>query len=469
MLFAAAAAAPLSLLAAPAASADHAPHGAAAFTPTWEVVADLNAPIALSSPLAADLNGTPAVVVGDLHGNLSALSLADGHELPGFPVGLGGAPIQSSPSTDGPTIFVGAGSASEPNQGGYYAVSASGKVVWTTKVRYQPSVAQTRGVVAGLAVGTLQGRTAVVGGSLGQFLEELSASNGSALPGFPWYQADTVFSTAALANLYGKGTDIVEGGDSTAGNSFNVPYLNGGHIRIISASGHGSSPIPSNGLVCEYNTNQVVQSSPAVGKFLSAGRFGIVAGTGTFFPATSDTDRVIAVTTSCRLAWSTRLDGATTDSPALVDALGGGGLQVAEGTDSGTVYLLNGANGKAIWSAHVLGSVVGGTTSVDLGGGYQDLVVPTVHGVEILDGKTGAVVDVLETVVGVQDSPLVTDDPNGTIGITIAGYKAGGTTSAGEAVVEHFELPGSNGALATETGGWPEFHHDPQLTGFAGG
>jgi nitroreductase len=33
--------------------------------------------------------------------------------------------------------------------------------------------------------------------------------------------------------------------------------------------------------------------------------------------------------------------------------------------------------------------------------------------------------------------------------------------------VEHFELTGSDGALATEAGSWPEFHHDPQLTGNA--
>lgn len=463
-----------SALAASTASAGRAVAGVVDFAPTWTVVADRSAPIAMSSPVVADLGGTRAVVVGDLHGYLHALSLATGRELPGWPVDLGGAPIEASPSSEGSTIFVGAGSAAAPDRGGYYAIGANGKVRWSTTVRYQPGDPMHRGVVSGLSVGRLQGRTAVVGGSLGQFLDALSATTGRVLPGFPWFQADTVFSTAAIADLYGKGQDIVDGGDSTAGNAFHVAYRNGGHLRILSPSGNEGATAPSGGLVCQYDTNQVVQSSPAVGRFLSGDRIGIVAGTGTFYPGASDTDRVLAIDTGCHLTWSARLDGATTDSPALVDALGNDTLQVVEGTAfagmrRGTVYLLDGATGKVIWSAPALGGVVGGITSVDLGTGAQDLVVPTLGGTEILDGRTGAVLDVLETVAGVQSSPLVTDDPNGTVGITVAGYKAGGATSAGEAVVLHFELPGSNGARVTEAGAWPEFHHDPQLTGNAGG
>ncbi len=241
---------------------------------------------------------------------------------------------------------------------------------------------------------------------------------------------------------------------------------------MLAATGNAGAKAPNGGLDCQYNTNQVVQGSPAVGPFLAGRTEGIVAGTGTFFPGASDTDKVIAVTSYCALAWSTALDGTTSDSPALVEAKGNTLYQVAEGTSYdnnqyGTVYLLDGRTGRMLWRTQALGAVVGGITSVDLGGGYQDLVVPTLHGVEILDGKTGAVIDVLERVVGVQDSPLVTDDPNETIGITIAGYKVGGTTSQGQAVVEHFELAGSDGALATEAGSWPEFHHDPQLTGNA--
>ncbi len=65
----------------------------------------------------------------------------------------------------------------------------------------------------------------------------------------------------------------------------------------------------------------------------------------------------------------------------------------------------------------------------------------TTHGVEILDGRTGAVVGGFAPNTGLQSSPLVTDDPNGTIGVTVAGYNGGV-----EGVVQHLGLPGSDGA-----------------------
>ena len=73
-------------------------------------------------------------------------------------------------------------------------------------------------VQASLAVGNLQGGTDVVAGSLGEASQAMNAVNGAILPGFPWFQADSDFTTPALADLYGNGqTDIIEGGDSTAG------------------------------------------------------------------------------------------------------------------------------------------------------------------------------------------------------------------------------------------------------------
>ena len=37
------------------------------------------------------------------------------------------------------------------------------------------------------------------------------------------------------------------------------------------------------------------------------------------------------------------------------------------------------------------------------------------------------------------------------------------------AIVQHFEVTGSSGGRVNEPGGWPQFHHDAQLTGFVGG
>ncbi len=177
-------------------------------------------------------------------------------------------------------------------------------------------------------------------GSLGQEQDALNASNGAMLAGFPWFEADSNFSTPALADLYSNGsTEIVEGGDSTAGVAFGQTYANGGHLRILS---------PSGGLDCQYNTNETVQSSPAVGEFFgSSSTVGIVFGTGATYHQ-SDTNKLIAVDSHCNLAWSATLNGNTKSSPALADVLGNGQLQVVEGTDNGTtgsVYALNGANG----------------------------------------------------------------------------------------------------------------------------
>ncbi len=171
--------------------------------------------------------------------------------------------------------------------------------------------------------------------------------------------------------------------------------------------------------------------------------------------------------------WTARLDGDTFSSPALSDVLGNGSLQVVEGTargvtGGGTVYALDGATGATIWSTPVSDEVIGSVTTADLfRSGYDDVLVPTIDGLEILDGRTGSVVALLDGPgagdLGLQNSPLVTDDPDGDVGITLAGY------IPGAARVDHFEISDSDGAAAVGAGSWPMFHHDPQLTGDAGG
>ena len=425
---------------------------------TWSRrLPDAGGPIAMSSPTSAVVSGRRAVVVGDLAGNLWALQLSDGSTIPGWPY-RSGAPIESSPSAAGGQVTFGVGSAADPAvAGGYRAVWASGRgsgtLRWSRTVTLTPSGGRVTGVAAGLAYGRLQGRIAVVGGSLGQLEDALTASSGRPLPGFPWFQADTQFDTPAVANL-GHGNVIIQGGSSTANPHFHPPYYNGGHLRILSATGRP---------LCNHNTNEEMDSSPAVGRFLAGGAVGIVAGTGTYYPGVSDEDALIAMRTNCSVAWEIHLAGSTASSPALVRAQPGG-LQIATGAANGqrgAAYLVDGATGRMIWSRPLDGAVIGGITSADLGGGLQDLLVPTTHGLYLLDGRTGRV---LATVpyVGLQSSPLVTDDANGLIGITIAGYNGHGA-----GVVEHFEVTRTVGARADEVGAWPMFHHDPLLTGSA--
>jgi hypothetical protein len=459
---------PVAGAAAPASS-----HAISFGSPTWQtgVIPDGTAPIALSSPNVANLPGGPAVVVGDEAGNVYAYRLATGAAVWTYKAG---APINSTPSvaalTAGSTldsVFVGGGDAGNPNTGGYQAISPTGGDAWFVQESNPPTdpLGAHSGVQASLAVGDLQGGIDVTAGSLGQDQDALNAANGAMLNGFPWFQADSDFTTPALADLYGNGqTEIVEGGDSTAGIAYGVTYANGGHLRVLSPTGNAGGSQPGAGLDCEFNTNETVESSPAVGEFFgTAQTVGIVFGTGATY-SQSDTNKLIAVDSHCNFVWSASLNGNTKSSPALADVLGNGQLQVIEGTDNGStgsVYALNGANGATLWSTptpRVIGSVV----TADLGNGYQDVLAPTVNGVVVLDGKTGAVITTLQGDTGFQNSPLITDDPNGTVGITLAGYQSGGS------IIYHYEIAGSNGSLVNEAGAWPEFHHDPALTGDAG-
>ena len=443
-----------------------APRTAAAGSPVitgeWsQTLADTGGPVALSSPNVDDaVPGGPAVIVGDRTGNLYAYNLQSGHLDWSTNVG---EPIDSSPSVNPANgmIYIGTGDAAYPDGGGYLAVTASGTRVWyRAGVNPPTDPYPDSGVAASMTVGSLEGQTAVEAGNLGQETYAMNADNGTELTGFPWFSADSVFSTASLVNLYGNGqNELVSGGDSTAGVAYGVTYQSGGHLRILSQNGQ---------LLCEYDTTQNIdRSSPAVGPFLN-GAEGIALGTGQYYPGASDSDKLFAFNDRCGVAWQDTLDGATQSSPAVADVLGNGQLQVVEGTNiggdftqGGTVYVLDGDTGQVLWSEPVPAAIAGSITTADLfNEGYQDLLVPTLNGVEILDGRSGALIATLGSLQGYQNSPLVTADADGTMGITLAGYNG-----LNQGVIDHYEVAGSDGSLVDEAAAWPQFHHDPQLDG----
>jgi hypothetical protein len=436
---------------------------------------DAGGPIALSSPNVATLAGGPAVVVGDRAGAVYAFNLQSGAAVPGWPYSTGGVPVDSTPSvavTAGgglDSVYVGEGNAATPTSGGYLGITPQGGAMWFTNVQNPATdTAPAKAVQASMAIGNLAGGTDVVAGSLGEVGQAMNAANGAMLPGFPWFQADSNFTTPALGDVYGNGrTDIVEGGDSSAGSAYGATYSNGGHLRVLSPTGNAGTGNPGGGLVCQYNTDQTVQSSPAVGEL--GGSVGIVFGTGATFSGASTTNDLIEVNAHCVARWIEKLDGTTTASPALADVLGNGQLQVVEGTrvgSGGSIWVLDGGSGATIWHQATAGQVIGSPVTADLtGGGYQDVIVPTTAGVEIFDGKSGALVTTLGQGAGLafQNSPLVTDNADGTIGITIAGYN-----SSNQGVIQHYEVTGTRGSTVNESGAWPMFHHDAQLTGNAG-
>ena len=165
-----------------------------------------------------------------------------------------------------------------------------------------------------------------------------------------------------------------------------------------------------------------------MGQFLAGGGVGIAIGDGSFYSGASDCNKVFAINTGCGLAWSQTLNGITADSPALADVRQRAARRRG-GHACNTIYVLNGTNGAMVWSAATTGQVIGSPVTADLtGGGYQDVIVPTTGGIDIFDGRSGAQVATLGTNVAFQNSPLVTDDPDGHIGITGAGYAPSAAT-----------------------------------------
>jgi hypothetical protein len=438
-----------------------APHALGISLAWQKVFPNGGGPIAESSPTVATLDGGgPAVVVGDRGGHVYAFHLSDGSTVPGWPVSLG-APIDSTPSAspDGSGtdyIYVGSGDAGDATAGGYNGITNTGDAFWS---RPETDGLGTHGVQASLTVGTIDGVQGVVAPTLGVFEYALNAGNGDMLPGWPFYTADSGFTTPSLADLYNNGqTEIVQGGDSTYGNAFGVQYYNGGHLRVLGTGGN---------LICQYQTDQTVDSATAVGNFLGGSATGIAFGTGTYYAGASDTDAVIATDSHCNRQWEAHLGGSTLSSPAIGDVLGNNLEQVVEGVDtgsSGLVWALNGANGFALpgWPVSTPGQIIGGVSLADLtGGGYNDVLAPTTDGLEIFDGKTAQLVATLGAgQLALQNTPLVTVDPDGSIGITIAGYAAGNVN-----VIQHYVVSGSTGhGLGLRS--WPEYHQNPQLTGW---
>jgi hypothetical protein len=481
-------------------------------SPTWsDYLNDAPCGVAISSPTEFNDGGVPAVEVGDREGNRYAMALQSGAPLPGWtsnagspsigngqgceddnagggsPKSAGGGslllngsavpgspPIDSTASVDpnDGNLYFGGGNAAVPGVGGYYAYTANGTLAWNQVVSNPNTDTENDvGVQASLSVG--DGGAIVEGGSLGQTTYGLNPANGVPTTGWPQFSADSVFSTAAVGDLYGTGTDdFVSGGASSAGFAYGKHYSDGGQLRIF--NDHG-------GLVCAAQTSEQIDSSPAIGPILPGGAYGIATGTGSYWGLTKgiqpDDNTVKVFNTNCNQVWSDTLNGFTGGSPALSDIEGNGQLAVVEGTQAGTVYALNATNGSILWQTNVLGSVYGSVTTANLGAGYQDVIVPTIAGIEILDGQTGTEVAHFDDgsgssgTYGFQNAPLVTADPNGTIGITVAGYFAicSAPCDDVQGIVQHFEVSGSSGSEVNVPGSWPQFHHDAQLSGFVGG
>ena len=397
--------------ASPASASGPVAHAVLPLAMTWQqILPDAGAPIGQSSPMQATLDGGgPSVVVGDRAGNLWASHLANGSPVGGWPAHTGGAPIDSTPSvipngsgTD--NVFAGAGNAAQSRVGGYYAFTDSGSELWGRNAEDPNGL---YGVQASMAVGNLNGVPSAVAPSLGQ--EELRSMPSTVRPCPGGRSSPRTAVSPRPRSLISTETGRPRWSreEVVPGLAYGVNYSAGGHLRVIGAGGN---------LICDYDTNQTVDSSPAVGNFLAGGQTGIAFGTGSFYPGAPDSNTLFGSDSHCNIVWRTNLGGNTAASPALGDLEGDGNLEVLEGVDtgsSGLVWALNGSNGAAIagMAPGHPGRIIGGITTADLtGGGYNDVLVPTTDGVVIYDGRSAQVVATLGVGnIGIQNSPMVSD------------------------------------------------------------
>ena len=416
-----------------------------------------------SSPAPALLDAAgPAMVVGGLDGRVHAYHLADGSAVPGWPVQLD-KPVDSSPAVapvDGSgydDVYVGSGTYDSGVGGGYWGLSHTGGLV-LHHVGSDPNQA-AEPVFSAPAVANLDctSHPDVVAGALGQEEYTLDATNGSVLTGWPLFTYDTVFSSPAVADVAGQRL-VFEGGDMTA--------IGGGVLRAMNGAGR---------VVWTDMFDDVITSSPAIGDVTGTGRPSLAVGAGFYFnnsahPTTDSTRLFLIDPATGATEWSRDLGGFTRPSPAMGDLEGTGRADIVEAThgsptdpNHGEIWALDGSgNPLPGWPRATppgVGAVIGGVATADLTGqGYDDVLVPTGDGLYIYDGRSGALAaSVAVNRIGMQSTPLVTVDPNGTLGITISGAN----TTTGHGVIFHYEVTG--GRIGPDS--WPMFHHDPARTG----
>ncbi|MDQ3758100.1 MAG: VCBS repeat-containing protein, partial [Actinomycetota bacterium] len=403
------------------------------------------------------------VMVGALDGKLYAFHGGDGSDVGGWPRQLSHA-IHSSPSgadIDGngsPEIFTGVGVADRAfPPGAAYSLAANGGVRW----RYAGNDGQNteQAVQATLPIGDTNSDSVpdVMFGTMGLTAHSLRATDGGENPGWPYYWDDSVFSSAALADLNGDGaTDYVVGGDSSPGGPTDHE---GGMVRAINGNG---------GLMWEFRTNEIVYSSPAVGDVDGDGGIEVVVGGGDYYSRVtgtrrSDASKVFVLNAAGGLEWSRDIGAETNSSPALADVNGDGRIDIVQaGRDgnAGQVVAFNG-NGAELWRTGnpIGGAVLGSVTTADLNrDGAQDVIVPTGGAVSAYDGRNGARMWAInQGGAAYQNSVLATDvDGDGAVDLFLAGSRTDGT-----GVVERWEVPDSTlGNL-----GWHTFRKDARRTG----
>jgi hypothetical protein len=284
-------------------------------------------PVAQSSPVIASYRGVTFAAVGSENGEVYVFNVATGRAIPGWPRAMAAPPgqhaaIESTPAiayfsgpNGPPSIVVGSGSTWVPSTvGEVEAFSFRGTPRWVFHVA---RATNTRiGVVSSPAIGDItgSGQQDVVFGSWDHRIYALSPT-GALVPGFPFDNADTIWSSPALFRMPGQHADDVFVGSDASGLVFNHAGARcfGGFVGDYRYEHNALVPLWR---VCK---NQTIWSSPAVTMFGDAPV--IVVGTGFFEqPFPSDTNKVFAFYAANGApvpGWPVSTSGPVWGSPAI--------------------------------------------------------------------------------------------------------------------------------------------------------
>jgi hypothetical protein len=456
-------------------------------SPSW---VQSTGPIAQSSPSIFSFQGQTDVAVGDEDGRVWVDDLATGRSLPGWPEKMAAAPgqvvaIESSPTVAylhgprrPPEVIVTSGSTWRTTTvGEVEAFSIEGRPLWTFRVGR--AAGTTAGVISTPAVGPLlaNGAEDVVFGAWDHEIYGLDA-NGRLLPGFPFDNADTIWSSPALAHLPGTPGDAIFLGSDASGLVYDAAGSRcvGGFVGRYAYDGARVVPVWRD---CEP---QVVWSSPVVATG-PGGRALVLVGTGFYYsPFPTGTDRLLGLFASNGRpapGWPARTAGPVLGTPA-VGEIAPGRIGVVD-----TTWVCTGMTpsscqtgrsavdawtltGRRLWSEQVRGEQAFGSpilTPLDAAGSgngaLDGVLVSSVGGLYPLAGANGAYLDGTSFADAVDsgceslNSPAVGDTSSGWFVVTACG----GPDRPSRLVAYRLDIP------AGAEPAWPQFRDNPDHTG----
>lgn len=458
-------------------------------SPSW---VQQTGPIAQSSPSVFSFQGQTDVAVGDENGRVWVDDLATGRSLPGWPEQMAARPgqvvaIESSPTVaylhglhSPPEVIVTSGSTWRTTTvGEVEAFSIGGRPLWTFRVGR--AAGTTAGVISTPAVGPLlaNGAEDVVFGAWDHEIYGLDA-NGRLLPGFPFDNADTIWSSPALAHVPGTPGDSIFLGSDASGLVYNASGARcvGGFVGRYAYDGTRVAPVWRD---CEP---QVVWSSPVVTTG-PGGHAIVLVGTGFYYsPFPAGTDRLLGLLASNGRpapGWPAPTAGPVLGTPA-VGEIAPGRIGVVDttwectgstpsscqtGRSAVVAWTLT---GRRLWSQQLGGEqAFGSPVLTPLGAGapghghVDDVLVSSIGGLYPLAGSSGAYLDGTSFADAVNggceslNSPAVGDTPSG----WFVAMACGGPNRPSR--ITAYRLDVTAGALPA----WPQFHGNADHTGTA--